>query len=184
MTDNQYPRDPDWVMYIEQSKTLTVEEMTVREKVVREYMFDRSWYNACMRCGFRAEFAEDNARRFQTDPYCIWRVKQLSLEQSNNLVNGNEAAVSNEKSEILAMLRKEASYYGPGSSQAARVSALGKLAQLLGMEPPKQNKVELKTPGVMVVPAIASVEDWENTAMNAQEKLRDDTMNGVPPVVH
>lgn len=184
MNDNIDHRDPDWVMYIERARSLTHDEMVIREKVVMEYLYDMSWTRACLRCGFRQEFVEDTANRFMQDPYCIWRVKVLARERGIAINSGNEAAREDAKATIMAALHKEAHYYGPGSSQSARVSALGKLAQLLGMEPAKQSKVEVLAPGIMVVPAIASVEDWEAVAVEAQEKLRDDTMNGVAPNVH
>jgi hypothetical protein len=184
MNDMLDQRDPDWVMYIERAKQLSHDEMVIREKVVMEYLYDMSWTRACLRCGFRQEFVEDTANRFMQDPYCIWRVKVLARERGLAINAGDESTREDAKATILAALHKEAHYYGPGSSQSARVSALGKLAQLLGMEPPKQSKVDVAVPGVMIVPAIASVEDWEATAAPAQEKLRDDTLNGVTPVVH
>lgn len=180
MTDGIHPNDPDWVNYIHYSKELTAHDMAIREKVVNEYLYDYSWTKACLRCGFRAEFCEDNAKRFAQDPYCIWRVKELSRFRGLN-PNPEQRAetLELEKIDILNALRKEAHYYGPGSSQAARVSALGKLAQLLGMEPPKAVKAEVKAKGVMVVPGIASVDDWEQVAQQAQADLQEATMNGV-----
>lgn len=177
---------PDWTAYVERAASLTQDEMNIREQVVREYLYDYSWTKACLRCGFRAEFAADNAERFSKDPYCIWRVKELAREKGLNPNPEVRAAIiDQDKVDIMNALKKEAHYYGPGSSQAARVSALGKLAQLMGMEPPKAVKAEITTPGVMVVPGIAKIDDWEAVAEAAQKKLQDDTLNGVPkPNVH
>lgn len=186
MSDATYQNDPDWTNYIERTRSLSKDEMLIREQVVAEYLYDYSWTKACLRCGFQAAFAQDNGIRFSQDPYCIWRVKMLSRERGLN-PNPVEHAqhLDNEKQDIINALKKEANYFGPGSSQAARVSALGKLAQLYGMEPPKAVKAEIKGQGVMVVPGIATIDNWEAVAQSAQEKLQADTLNGVKkPNVH
>lgn len=171
---------PDWTAYIEYAKTLSHDAMVIREKVVREYLFDYNWTKACLRCGFRPEFAPDNAKRFSEDPYCIWRVKELARELGIKASPEEKAeTLEQDKIDILNALKKEAHYFGPGSSQAARVSALGKLAQLLGMEPPKQVKAELKAKGVMVVPGIADTDAWEALAEKQQHQLQEDTMNAI-----
>lgn len=172
--------NPDWTAYIERAKALSVDEMNIREQVVHEYLYDYSWTKACLRCGFRPEFASDNAERFSKDPYCIWRVKELAREKGLNPNPEQKAKeLEQDKVDILNALKKEAHYYGPGSSQAARVSALGKLAQLMGMEPPKQVKAEVQAKGVMVVPGIADTEAWEAIAGAQQQQLQDDTMNAI-----
>lgn len=177
---------PDWTAYIERAKQLSQDEMNIREQVVREYLYDYSWTKACLRCGFRPEFAADNAERFSKDPYCIWRVRELAREKGLDPNPETKAVqIEQDKVDIMNALKKEAHYYGPGSSQAARVSALGKLAQLMGMEPPKAVKAEITAPGVMVVPGIATIDDWEAIAQQTQEKLQDDTLKGVrKPDVH
>lgn len=183
---NPSQQNPDWTAYIERASQLTQDQMNIREQVVREYLYDFSWTKACLRCGFRSEFAADTAKRFSEDPYCVWRVKELARQMGLNPNPEQKAAtLEMDKVDIITSLKKEAHYYGPGSSQAARVSALGKLAQLLGMEPPKAVKAEVTSPGVMVVPGIATIDAWEAVAEEAQKKLQDDTLNGVPkPNVH
>lgn len=180
MSDSQYQRDPDWTAYIERSRELSHEERVIREQVVREYLFDFNWTKACLRCGFRSEFADDTAKRFMLDPYCIWRVKTLSRELNINITPEQKSNIDEEKkSDILTALEREANYFGPGSSSSARVAALGKLAQLRGMEPPKQVKKEVKLPGVMVAPGIATIDEWEAVATKAQEQLQTDTLSAI-----
>lgn len=171
---------PDWTAYIERAKALSHDEMVIREQVVREYLYDYSWTKACLRCGFRPEFAADNAERFSKDPYCIWRVKELAREKGLRATPEEKAVqLEQDKVDIINALKKEAHYYGPGSSQAARVSALGKLAQLMGMEPPKTSKVEVEAKGVMVVPGIADTDSWEKIAEAQQSQLQEDTMKAI-----
>ena len=176
--------DPDWTAYIERCSELDHDARVIRERVVSEYLYDFNWTRACLRCGFRAEFAEDNGKRFRNDPYCIWRVKTLARERNLEIrPDATPEQVLDEqatkRADILGALEREANYFGPGSSAAARVSALGKLAQLRGMEPVKQAKIEHKVPGVMLSPGIAKVGDWEAVAQVTQEKLRDETMGAV-----
>lgn len=176
--------DPDWTAYIERSRDLDHDARVIRERVVSEYLYDFNWTKACLRCGFRAEFAEDSGNRFRNDPYCIWRVKTLARERNLEIRTDipAEQALDEQaakRADILSALEREANYFGPGSSAAARVSALGKLAQLRGMEPVKQASVEHKVPGVMLSPGIAAVGDWEAVAQVTQEKLRDETMSAV-----
>lgn len=176
--------DPDWTAYIERSRDLDHDARVIRERVVSEYLYDFNWTKACLRCGFRAEFAEDSGNRFRNDPYCIWRVKTLARERNLEIrpdIPAEQALDEQaaKRADILSALEREANYFGPGSSAAARVSALGKLAQLRGMEPVKQASVEHKVPGVMLSPGIAAVGDWEAVAQSTQEKLRDETMSAV-----
>lgn len=80
---------------------------------------------------------------------------------------------------VLAGLFLEASdRFGP-TSAAARVSAWSKLAQLIGMEAEGQRaadlKKELSAPGgVLMVPFVSSIEDWERAAMSQQAQLKAD----------
>lgn len=80
---------------------------------------------------------------------------------------------------VLAGLFVEASdRYGP-TSGASRVSAWSKLAQLTGLEAQAKRgddlKKELEAPGgVLMVPFVSSVEDWEKAAMSQQARLKAD----------
>lgn len=80
---------------------------------------------------------------------------------------------------VLAGLFVEASdRYGP-TSGASRVSAWSKLAQLTGLEAQAKRgddlRKELEAPGgVLMVPFVSSVEDWEKAAMTQQAQLKAD----------
>lgn len=70
---------------------------------------------------------------------------------------------------------REAHYRGPGSSHAARVAALGKLASIRDMDAPTKIKADLSMRGgVMMIPAIANLEDWEKAAQASQSSLQED----------
>lgn len=80
---------------------------------------------------------------------------------------------------VLAGLYLEASdRFGP-TSAAARVSAWSKLAQLIGMEAAAKRsddfQKELAAPGgVLLVPFVSSIEQWEQSAMAQQAQLKAD----------
>lgn len=80
---------------------------------------------------------------------------------------------------VLAGLFLEASdRFGP-TSAAARVSAWSKLAQLIGLESEAKRtddlQKELQAPGgVLMVPFVSSIEDWESAAMTQQAQLKAD----------
>ncbi|MEG0324025.1 MAG: hypothetical protein RR619_08515, partial [Raoultibacter sp.] len=85
-----------------------------------------------------------------------------------------------ERRRIIEALKAEAYNKGPGSSASARVTALKQLALIYGMEAPKKASVDVKAAsGVMVVPMIASVENWENAATETQNKLVEETLDGI-----
>jgi hypothetical protein len=86
----------------------------------------------------------------------------------------SEKIVSRER--ILYGLLEEACYHGPGASASARVAAWGKLAKLMGMElPPEGEKKANDAPGgVMMIPFSPSIEQWEQSAMGQQARLKAD----------
>ncbi len=67
-------------------------------------------------------------------------------------------------------LMKEA--HNQFNSGAARVAALAKLMSHYGMDAPAKTQNEhLHRGGVMMVPAIADINDWELAATNSQTRL-------------
>jgi hypothetical protein len=156
--------------------TAMMPEMSEREKAlrdlfVREYLQDYNAYAACLRCGFMRSFAEDYAKKFMGEPYVRQQLKVMEH------VEGNEADQSQyNRRRIYNALMKEAHYNGPGSSASARVSALAKLAAIEGMDKPakaEENTI-LHRGGVMRIPDIADVTEWEDVAVVSQAQLVTD----------
>lgn len=89
----------------------------------------------------------------------------------------SEKIVSRER--ILFGLMEEACYQGPGASASARVAAWGKLAKLMGMElpDPGEAKTNAAPGGVMLIPFVSSIEQWEQAAIGQQAKLKADVRN-------
>lgn len=151
---------------------LSTRERSLRDLFVKEYMVDFDAVSACMRCGFQSLMATQYAQRFMEEPYVQ---RKLAQEQMRVIEAGDEDRNEMEKQRIIAGLLREAHYRGPGSSHAARVAAFAKLATIKGLD--KESKVQPgETSGVMQVPGIASLDDWETTAQASQEKLAHDSV--------
>lgn len=151
---------------------LSKSEKHLRDQFVAEYMQDFDQTAAAIRLGFGASFASAYATQFMEEPY----VRKAIAERQKELAEDPKAEAEETKRRIRASLLREAHYRGPGSSHAARVSALGQLKAVYGMDQPvKTINEHLHRGGVMQVPAIASIEDWEAAATESQEKLRVDS---------
>ena len=88
---------------------LTQAEMAVRDLFVTEYQKDNDPYRACIRMGFLAAFAPDQAKAFMTDGYVL---RKLAYE------NAQACAPSDaDRAEMLANLRW-LSMNGTASSRA------------------------------------------------------------------
>lgn len=158
--------------------TMTPQERALRDLFVAEYLVDFNATKAAMRCGFGKQFAVEYAKKFMAEPYVQQRISgiqkldqrdEVSLEKFN-------------KRRVQEQLMEEAHYHGPGSSQAARVAALKALADMYGMGSAAQARQAAQgggqvAGGVMVVPEIADVTNWEQTAMGSQKALRDDIVD-------
>lgn len=141
--------------------TLTPSAKAVRDKFVDYYLVDYDALRAAQLCGYVPPYASEMASKFMECPYVQNRIRLLqdTVENEDDTI----------KKRIVQALTKEANYYGHGSSHAARVNALSKLAAIQGMDKLKDNGV-LGT-NVLVVPAIANIEDWENLAKSQQANL-------------
>jgi len=145
-------------------------EKSLRDLFVAEYLVDFDQVKAAQRCGFQFQFAIEFARKFMDEPYVQQQIKRVKLGQDQPIDEKEEEKLN--KKRIFATLFQEAHYHGPGSSHAARVSALGKLAAMYGMEAAKKTEATVTHKGgVMAVPGIASLDEWEATASASQDQL-------------
>lgn len=172
-----------WTQSIQYEGDLSLEERQLRDAVVKEYLFDKSWTKACKRLGMNSAMAQDYAVRFAQDSYVQHKLKQeeerIALTPAAN--KPNELALERER--VIQALKDEAYYHGPGSSHGARVSALKQLCAVYGMEAPRQTKLDVGVhSGVMLVPAVGTNEEWEAAARAAQEALQQETLDGLGPV--
>lgn len=148
----------------------TARELALRDLFVKEYLVDHNQVAAAMRCGFNGQIAPQYAHQFMDEPYVQ---KKLAEAQSKLLdIDSDEGDI--EKQRVIAGLIREANYRGPGSSHSARVAALSKLAAIFKLEAASTQLGEQS--GVMEVPGVASVENWQQVASAQQEKLKNDSV--------
>lgn len=162
---------PDFWNEMVMQPALSQAEIALRNKFVDEYLTDFDALAAAIRIGFLRSVAEEYAQQLIQDPYVQ---QQISKRQAELEANPKEAAKRRRRLTEMALYR-EAHYKGPGSSHAARVSALAKLAAIYDMDAP--TRIEKKVThrgGVMMIPVIASLDEWEKAAQNSQQRLVDE----------
>jgi hypothetical protein len=148
----------------EGQKPLSDNEIILRNEFVKNYLIDFDPVLACMRLGFKRTFAETWAKTFMDEPYVVKRITELTYKTTED--EGLQEEL--DKQLTLSVLR-EAAQRGPFSS---RVAAASKLASILGMDKPVTNQLEITNRGgVMVVPGVGNVDDWEQEAVKLQEEL-------------
>ncbi len=171
--------DPDSIPPIPsqtpEGRQYTDAEKALRDLFVIEYLVDYDPVKAAMRCNFGGQFAIEYSKKFMAEPYVQQRISQLGTSAD---VDPEELSSFNRR-RIREQLTREAFYYGPGSSHAARVAALKALSDIEGMTPKGgargvAGKGGAAAGGVMQVPAIADIDAWEAAASESQDTLIKD----------
>lgn len=145
-------------------------QKALHDLFISEYLVDFNQTDAAQRCGFQREFAIEYGQRLMATPYVKRRIKELQLMKVDEVQDAEYNKVR-----VKAALIREAHYHGPGSSQSARVAALAQLSKLYGMEAPKKSEATVThRGGVMAVPGIATMDDWEAAAVQSQVELVSD----------
>lgn len=148
---------------------LSAREIALRDLFCAEYLIDYNQVAAAMRCGFPRYHATEWATKFMEEAY----VQQKLRDMTYTPVDPDKEREYNAQ-RVKQQLLREAHYRGPGSSHAARVAALGKLAKIYGLEAPEKAEIAFEhRGGVMRIPSAAtSEEDWEAAATVSQQKLQ------------
>lgn len=146
----------------------SIERKRMMDRFVQEYLRDYDAVAACLRMGYNKTAAEGFASQFMESPHV-----QRGIKDGEDAEKEDDDDHEAKKRKIIAGLNREANYFGPGSSQGARVAALAQLAKINGLE---SSKVEHSHKGgVMLVPSTATnVDTWEAMAMPNQEGLHHD----------
>lgn len=155
-----------------QERSYTYREKALRDLFINEYLVDYDAIGAAIRVGYNRGIAKEYAVRFMDEAYVA---REIARREAAPEKSDEEAL----KKRIMAGLVREANYRGPGSSQAARVAALGKLAQLNGMEPASKTQTQLtgpngeplQGPGNFIIPGVMTPEQWALAAAQQQADL-------------
>lgn len=149
-------------------------EKEIRVRFVEEYLQDRDALKAAIRCGFASGLAKEFSVKFMEEPFVQRLINAAQRDFDPNKLPDNDQI----KTTIITSLLHEATYRGPGSSQAARVAALAKLASLHGMDAPTKSEVKVEhRGGVMIAPMPIPAMDWEKQALTSQAQLVTDARN-------
>lgn len=76
-------------------KPLTAQQTAVRDSFVSEYMKDFDAYRACIRMGFLAAFAIDQAKLFMEDGYVLRKIEFLCRSSVLDPEEDKEAMLAN-----------------------------------------------------------------------------------------
>lgn len=161
-----------WRDATEMEPELSEKEREIRDRFVDEFLVDRNPYSACLRIGYMSAFALEYSKRFMQESYVQKRIKER--EFNIGIVGEESEEIKDEnRKRIIASLNREAHYYGPNSSHAARVSALSKLAAIYGVDK-LENPDDDEEGGVMLVPSHQDIDAWEKAAATSQQELQRD----------
>lgn len=139
------------------------------DKFVEEYMFDGSIVLAAIRCGFSRDFARNYGEQIFHEPYTQMELRRRQ-EQLEEVDEKEQDKIDKKKARHLLRRMSEHAY------PASQVAALGKLVGVLGMNAPIRSDVNMNhRGGVISVPAIASLDSWEQTATSSQRQLVSET---------
>lgn len=144
--------------------------------LAREYVKHGDMRHALVSTGFADE---DTSASQMSKIATKVRQSRFFAEAFDHVVTAFDSHELLTRERVLAGLFLEASdRFGP-TSAAARVSAWSKLAQLIGMEAEAKRtddlQKELAAPGgVLMIPFVQSIEQWEQAAMTQQAQLKAD----------
>lgn len=136
----------------------------IRRLFVAEYVKDFNGAGALARLGFNFSQPSVVSNRWLKEPFTQFLLDRYITEAEE------EALVT--RNRIISALTREANSYGLDSSGASRVSALGKLARILGMEIDRSEVDVRVAGGIMLVPMAATSDEWERNAAKAQLELK------------
>lgn len=119
---------------VEKEVELSVREKALRDLFVNEYLKDYNPLAAAQRSGFNYSFAQDYAVKFMQESYVQMRIKECEHTPDQD-------SEELDKRRIRKALFEQAFYRGADSSHSARVSALGKLAAIYGMDDANANTI-------------------------------------------
>lgn len=147
---------------------LSSDEKRLRDNFVEQYFYDFDPVAAAIRVGFLPSVAMTYAKLFMNEGYVLRQIEAQRIRSPEN----EKAEIERDQQLVLNALR-QATLNGPFSS---RVQAAAKLGSFRGMDAAiKTQNDHTHRGGVMLVPNVSSVEEWEKAAQDSQQKLVEET---------
>lgn len=144
---------------------LSQDEKEMRDVFVREYIKDGDAYAACLRVGFARAWASEYAEIFMHEPY----VRQQISEAQSTIDYTDKNVAESLKKMLFGMMWK----FSQDGATSTQVAAVSKLMSILGMDQPTKTEIVHKG-GVMVIPEVKTMEQWEAATILEQQKLVED----------
>lgn len=130
---------------------------------VEEYLIDFNEYRAAQRCGYPRLNARSVGQLFMHRPEIVRAIThRVGTIDQKHILN---------PSRIIAELAKVA--YGDGAFVGGKLIALQELSKIAELGPKKDGNKPKAKGGVMLVPGVQSLEQWEAAAKNSQAKLKE-----------
>lgn len=157
------PRKKFW-LDDKNEENLSDVEIELYDKFFVEYMHDFNIINAAIRCGFSIAFAKDHGQRMFTSPYIQRKLKEHY---------GSDNATQKSDIELVKATLRNVMLNGTWKD---RVSAAGQMKGILGIDAPiKTQQVGSEhRGGVLRLPSIANLNQWEKTAIEHQREIMKD----------
>ena len=151
---------------------LTQDEINVRHLFVEHFVVNYNYVDSCIAIGFDWATVIEYASVFKTDSYVQKLIYEKAKEKQDN--ESTQAYQFNLVKRTLIECMTS-----PKRGDTTRLQAAKIMSTQLGMEAPVKvdQKVE-HSGGVIAVPGIADITDWEKSAIDSQTKLVLDTRNG------
>lgn len=147
---------------------LSPAEKALRDKFVAQYLVDFDDYKAALRVGFLPSVAATYCKQLMNDGYVQREIARLQREQQSD-----PKAQQERDRELTLNTLRQAMQNGP---YASRVAAAARMAAIHGFDAPiKTQNENIHRGGVMMVPAIADVDEWQKQAQASQERLVEET---------
>lgn len=147
----------------------TEQERQLYDQFVDELLVDNNITQAASRCGFQAGFAEEYGKRFYRLSYVQRRLAELRRKDVDSAkdIDYDKACTVNTLRRVMM------DDYQRG---AARVAAARALSAIRGFDAPVKAQMDINARGgVVLLPGIASLDDWETAARDSQRHLADES---------
>jgi len=146
----------------------TDRERELYDKFAAEYLVDQNATLAASRCGFQAGFAVEYGKQLSTKSYVQRRIAELRRRPADSKADRDYDRTLN-----INTLRSIAS--DPYQKGSARVAAVRELNAMHGFHAPTKTQVDVNGArgGVVLLPGIAKLEDWQAAAIASQDALAE-----------
>lgn len=146
----------------------TDRERELYDKFAEEYLVDQNATLAASRCGFQAGFAIEYGKQLSTKSYVQRRIAELRRRAVDTKADRDYDRTLN-----VNTLRSIAS--DPYQKGSARVAAVRELNAMHGFHAPTKSQIDINGSrgGVVLLPGIAKLEEWEALATQSQDALAE-----------